>query len=257
MLDALDARWTGWRVRAEKARATRNRRGRPEPASRLPLFGMAGVGLISAASLLPWRPGIVEGHSMEPTLSPGRVFLYDRRCSGVASLRRGDIIVLRVQGTPWVKRVYATGGQTFWALRYQGDGEQRLDPIRSSQIGRFRFFARRMRVKYHEGGFSVVQVQVPRGQLFVVGDSGWSWDSRQLGPVSGARLLGRVVACRGADRFPVPEMERSWPTRREAAAYIARLIAQRRTQSVSPEPHRQKHRRVGCGIPGREFAVDL
>src|SRR5438876_4809596 len=118
MLESWDTRFGRWPFGAKKAFVAERRAsaGADGLRGRLARTGIAGAGMIVAASLLPWRPGIVEGHSMEPTLPPGCLFVYARRTFQTRPLRRGDIIVLQVHGVPWVKRVFATGGESFWAL---------------------------------------------------------------------------------------------------------------------------------------------
>ena len=58
-------------------------------SGRLCGLGGAGLCLIAAALLSPWRPGIVDGRSMEPTLPPGSLFAYDRGYYRTHSVRRG------------------------------------------------------------------------------------------------------------------------------------------------------------------------
>src|SRR5438128_1167484 len=80
-------------------------------AARLALFGSAVAG---AAWLCPVRPGLVVGHSMEPSLQPWQLFFYNRRAPRPDSIRRGDVVLVRVGGQTCVKRVFALGGDTFW-----------------------------------------------------------------------------------------------------------------------------------------------
>ncbi|GHJ43347.1 hypothetical protein Cs7R123_06890 [Catellatospora sp. TT07R-123] len=99
----------------------------------------------------------VSGGSMEPTLHDGDRLLVRRARS--ASLSPGRLVVLRrppgmATTGPWiVKRVYALPGQ-------RGPGTDAV---------------------------------VPPGYVAVVGDNPHSQDSRQLGPLPAASLLGVVI----------------------------------------------------------------
>jgi signal peptidase I len=191
---------------------------------RLARLGVAGIGLVGLACFTPWRTGVVMGRSMMPTLPPHSIFLYDRRYSRSLPLQRGVIIVVRVRGELWVKRVYALGGESFWALRQVDKEGVRLEPIRSSQLRRFRVLVATMRNRMHHN-WSVVRVRVPPRQVFLVGDGAWSRDSRDLGPVSTRQILGRVVAWPGTCLPPAPRSERSFPTRRDVARYQQQVLS--------------------------------
>src|SRR5437660_1550919 len=91
------------------ARAAEN--GSPARTARLALLGSAVAG---AAWFSPLRPGIVVGHSMEPSLQPWQLFFYHRGAPRPGSIRRGDVVLVRVDGQTCVKRVFALGGDWFW-----------------------------------------------------------------------------------------------------------------------------------------------
>ncbi len=151
----------------------------------------SGLSLITAAQLLPWRVGVVWGHSMEPTLPAGAVVLFDPGYCRTHRVRPGDVVILRVVGTPCVKRVYATGGERFWAWAQADAGEVRHSPIRAAQRARFERLAAHDRARF-QGDERVVLVRVPPRCLFVMGDGAQSEDSRQFGFVPEDQLLGRV-----------------------------------------------------------------
>lgn len=206
--------------------------------------GGAGSCLAAVAWVLPWRPGIVVGESMRPTLPPGRVFLYDRRGSRKEPLRRGEIVLFQERGEVWVKRVYAAGGDSFWALRQRAGDETHVDPISSADLGRFRTLAAHL---HHlaRRDCDVVRVTVPRGKLFLVGDGIWSRDSRQLGMMSATGLRGRVIACPGSRLAPGPRVERIFPSRRDAVAYSERMFARARAEQHALGTPRRRGRRGG------------
>lgn len=154
-------------------------------ARRLARLGLAGAILAGVAGALPVRPGFVVGESMQPSLQPGQPFLYSRRGPGSVPFRRGDIVLLRMQGVPCVKRVFAVGGDGFWTVNSTpGDGlaKSLLDP--GVPI-------RRWRKRYPL--FHYRRLTVPRGSVFVVGEGPNSLDSRELGPVPVRDVLGRLL----------------------------------------------------------------
>jgi signal peptidase I len=171
-----------------------------------------GIGLIAAVALLPWRVGVVRGASMTPTFEPGDLFVYARTPAPERTLHRGDVVVLRHNGETWIKRIYATGGDRFWAY-FEDDGDALYHyPIPASELARFRFLARRIQAgKLCRA--RVMLMTIPPGQLFVMGDSEISEDSRTLGPMAADDVVGRVVAAPGrqVERDP-SQLEFSWLT---------------------------------------------
>jgi signal peptidase I len=185
---------------------------------RFALLGCAGLALIAAGLCMPWRAGLVMGRSMEPTLPHGSVFLYDHQYYRTHPVRAGDIIVLRQNGTTWIKRVYAPGGSRFWALREVVAGSINRRPIRASQSARFARVVSHLR-KEMGADVRVTKVRVPPGCVFVVGDGTVSVDSRQLGPFEADEILGRVVELPGQHFGPIPGwVVMSFPERRVEAA---------------------------------------
>lgn len=153
-----------------------------------------GAILMSLVCWSPTRIGVVTGHSMEPTLQPGSAFLYVREDPEKEVYRPGDVVVVRMAGDLCVKRVFKVGGDRFWTVacgpRLEGEN---ISPVDSQPpIGQWRKRFPR---------FRFCRYQVPPGTLFLLGDSPWSCDSRQLGPVPVGNVVGRVVA----PRTPEPE----------------------------------------------------
>lgn len=185
--------------------------GRSSLTRRLSCIGAAGMGLILLAGWSPWRPGVVSGRSMEPSLRPGNVFLFQHLKTEPRQLHPGEVVLLRREGETWIKRIYATAGTRFWVLR-ERDGERRYSrPIRAGQQARFSRIARFFREQGRQ--CEVVQVEVPPGKVFVMGDAQCSRDSRELGPVPVSAIVGKVVSTLPAGGARMPdEAELSFPT---------------------------------------------
>lgn len=181
-------------------------------------LAVGGCCLLSGAAVSPWRPGLVFGHSMEPTLSHGSAFLYDRTYYRHHPLRTGDVVLARHGGEVWIKRVYATGGAQFWTLRSGDQQEIRHDPIREPEQTYFARAVNRLR-RSHGVRYRVVRLRVPPGWVFLVGDNTTSVDSRVSGPVEASEILGRVVTLPGQQLGGVPEwVELSSPRFRRTEA---------------------------------------
>jgi signal peptidase I len=133
---------------------------------------------------IPLRPGVVLGSSMEPTFRSGQPFLYRPRAAG-EGLRRGDVVVLRLGGEPAIKRIFALAGETYWTACRVEDGT--LPPAVIPPGGPIAAFRRRF------PAFRYRRCRVPQGCVYVLGDGPNSLDSRSLGPVEEADVLGSVV----------------------------------------------------------------
>lgn len=172
----------------------RTRRG--SLSSRLALLALGGTLLTSLATFSPTRLGVVSGHSMEPTLWSGRPFLYRREKPSEMQFRPGDVVVVRLGGDICVKRIFRVGGDRFWTVRTSpGPDEQGLWPVDTEPA------IEKWRERFPRFEFN--RYTVPPGTLFVLGDSPWSCDSRQLGPVPVKDVIGRVVA----PTTPLPEIK--------------------------------------------------
>ena len=160
---------------------------------RLARLMAVGAALLAVVHLSPVRMGVVVGGSMEPALKPGQLFLYDRHPPRPGTLRAGDLVLVHLRGETCLKRVFALGGERFWAICARGPRPTILTPLRG------RASMERWRKRFPALVFR--ESRVPRGMLFVMGDNVTSYDSRQLGPVPMTEVEGRVVA---ADVAPHP-----------------------------------------------------
>ncbi|MFN3651527.1 MAG: signal peptidase I [Armatimonadota bacterium] len=156
------------------------------------LAAILGLGacVVGGAASLPWRLGVVVGESMAPTLAPGSIFVYER-ISPREPVSAGEIVVAWVHGAPSVKRVYATGGSAFWALRQTVESGQRRDPIDARDRARFERIAAQRRARFGQD-LRIQNYQIPEGFVFLVGDGTTSDDSRSYGVIPADRILGRL-----------------------------------------------------------------
>ncbi len=143
--------------------------------------------LVFALLSAPFRLGIVLGESMTPDFHTGQVFMTTR-VDNHSTLHHGDVVLLTVNGQLFLKRVYALGGETVWALQSsKSQGFERVIPsceIASIQqlVGRYRDLGR------------LVEFTVPEGHVYVLGDASEnSYDSRQFGAVPVESVKARVV----------------------------------------------------------------
>jgi len=135
------------------------------------------------------RLGVVCGESMSPTFHDGQVFVM-WRVGPRSRLLRGDVVVLKVGGEHYVKRVYATGGDTISGLDW-AETSGRPDYIATPRdLKRLPQLARD-----RPGVGRFVRLKVPEGHVFVLGDAiNSSYDSRQFGSVPVDQIRGRVIA---------------------------------------------------------------
>ena len=153
----------------------------------------------------PMRPGVVIGQSMAPSFRGGQVFLMSPLRNPHA-LKRGDVVVLKVGRETYIKRVRALPGDSVWGVDWE-DTDGRPDYLVSDaeELARLLRLAGRVPAMGH-----VVEVKVPPGRVFVVGDAITnSHDSRHFGPVPLEAVKGRVVLpslfgprTRGGPRYP-------------------------------------------------------
>jgi signal peptidase I len=155
-------------------------------APRLGRLLFSGGALVGLALALPVRVGFVQGGSMQPSLHPGQPFLY-RPGLKPEDLRRGEIVMARVDGRLCVKRIYALGGDRFWVIRAPGPGNPPVMLLSRDGIVHIESWKKR----YPNRWF--LEVRVPRTAVYLVGDGIFSVDSRQLGPIPASAVVGQVV----------------------------------------------------------------
>jgi len=146
------------------------------------------MSLAAAGWWLPWRIGIVDGHSMDPTLHTGQVVAVDRAFYQRHPLSVGDVVFFRGEDGVYVKRIYAVAGQTVYLLDPESGAGSELIPIDPAM-------ARRITAERRENRPGKVRrVLVPDGTFFALGDALWnSEDSRDFGPVPVEKIVGRVL----------------------------------------------------------------
>lgn len=157
--------------------------------------------LVAAALLVTFVvSGVaISGDSMEPTLRDGERALVPRYETwlhrlGIGEFGRGDVVYFPSPDQPpgavcpWfcshlIKRIVAVGGDTV-----------------AVENGRLFVNGRAVNESYlgerWPGSFSMMEMVVPNGQVFVLGDNRGpygSFDSRAFGPVSRQRLEGRAA----------------------------------------------------------------
>jgi signal peptidase I len=152
---------------------------------RLVLFvTLAIVATVRAAS--PLTTTVVLGHSMEPTMRSGGLYVLDRGYYRSHPVSPGDVVVLRHGNENYVKRVYALPGDRVPLVRYVDGSTELLDPDYAARLRRAQTFG-----LLRDG--RLVTLKVPQGHYFVLGDNVLnSVDSRDFGPVPFSAILGRV-----------------------------------------------------------------
>lgn len=143
------------------------------------------VATIRAAS--PLTATVVLGHSMEPTIHPGSVYVLDQSYYHTHSVRRGDVVVLRHGDETYIKRIYALPGDRLLLVRYaEGGNDELVDPI---EVGRLR----RAHAKGRLVDRRISSLTIPAGYCYVLGDNtNNSIDSRDFGPVPIDSVMGRA-----------------------------------------------------------------
>jgi signal peptidase I len=159
--------------------ALSERTGTPQAARYT--FWAAALGL--TLLLTPFRVVEVSGRSMMPTLRDGERYLVDRFYYQAGGLKRDDVVVLERDGEELVKRLVGMPGDRL-ALVMGPDREvYELANLTTGQKGRLGATP--------DGTLRPVEVTVPAGQYFVLGDNWWrSDDSRSFGPVPRQSIHG-------------------------------------------------------------------
>lgn len=146
----------------------------------------------------PYRPGVVCGDSMSPTLKNGAVYVLDKSARARRTIRRGDVVVFRRDGVTYIKRVVGIPGDRMHVVR---SFDLEMDELLMSwQVPLMR------RVDATRRGARldrVVERRIPQDFYYVVGDHMTiSEDSRSFGPIPVASVLGKMIA-----PPPLPRME--------------------------------------------------
>lgn len=136
---------------------------------------MAAAFLCAVVLLLcVFRVAVVHGDSMLPTYTNGQMVIVST-LGGSGRLRRGDVILVRVDNDVLIKRVSRLPGETLSAREARSFWRvlEFFEPTR--QPGQ--------------------PYRVPPGYVVVLGDNrAVSDDSRSFGPVPLKSILGRVIA---------------------------------------------------------------
>lgn len=171
------------------------------------------------AAAVPVPPGhhpySMMSASMEPNFREGDVVMADRpegRC-GSTTPDIGDVVVIRWNDTPYIKRIIAGPGQT---VQMQGGvlfvddkpvKRQRVETPSATSVSMYGLAVETWRETFPNGPSYLIQdfgpgmefddtsrVRVPRGQWFVLGDNrDNSLDSRFRGPISTDDICGVVT----------------------------------------------------------------
>jgi signal peptidase I len=130
----------------------------------------------------------VSGHSMDTTLHDGDRVLVNKLSYRLHDPNRGDVVVLKtIEGAgerDLIKRVVALPGET---IEYRNcvlyvDGKELIEPYLDPTV-----------VTPNACGGDQSVLTVPDEHVFVMGDNrGGSKDSRDIGPITYADLLGRA-----------------------------------------------------------------
>jgi signal peptidase I len=132
-----------------------------------------------------YQPTVVVGQSMSPALKNGRVIWVDRTYYKNHRPRCGEVVVFKLDGETYVKRVYRGPDEMVY---YISDGSEWVSPVRDSRLSEVR-----KRYASVLSQFSIRELRVPSDSVFVIGDNyEVSEDSRQLGPIPIANLIGRA-----------------------------------------------------------------
>jgi len=153
----------------------------------------------------PFRLEVVRGASMQPTLHDGSVCVLDRSYYATHPMVAGEVIAFRRGDAVLTKRVYGAPGQVIQLLRYPFDDTYDVPQPRSrSPLLRSRSQLRRhsthVSVLRRRWSPSLVQLVIPPGKCFVVGDNAAvSEDSRDFGLVDTSTVIGKMVAPAAAE----------------------------------------------------------
>jgi signal peptidase I len=129
-----------------------------------------------------FRMGVVHGNSMNPTYENGQIVLVRRRNGWSGSLRRNDVVLLRVNRDVIIKRIYRLPGEELGTSFFY-----------NAQMAQAKGLADYYEQQPQPAG-APPRLFVPDGFLVVIGDNlKESEDSRVFGPVPVRDVLGVVV----------------------------------------------------------------
>ena len=132
-----------------------------------------------------YQPTVVVGNSMAPTLEPGRVIWIDRTYYANHRPQRGEVVVFKMDGDVFIKRVYRAPGEKLTYIESDGTW---LGVLRADQAEAMRAFC--SKPNRH---FRVRELRIPDESVFVLGDNLFnSEDSRELGPIPIENIIGRA-----------------------------------------------------------------
>ncbi len=131
-----------------------------------------------------FRPYVIRGASMTPSLSPGDQVLVDVSAYGEVDPARGDIVVFfsrRAEGRHDIKRLIGLPGER--VVMAEGmlyiDGRQIAEPYLGGLPSSV--------------GLGESAWDLGRGEYIVLGDNrAHSTDSREFGPIEAGRIVGRA-----------------------------------------------------------------
>ncbi|MFN3651946.1 MAG: signal peptidase I [Armatimonadota bacterium] len=202
---------------------------------RLLALGVVAAAIYGFGNL--FSPTVVLGESMKPTLDNGQVLLVDRLYYQTHKPQRGEVVVFRLGGETYIKRVYRGPGEK---LSYLEVGGEWLAAIRENREDEMR--------RRYEGGISAIRVcetTIPEDSVFVVGDNIHnSEDSRTFGPIPISAILGRANL----------EVDRTKALVYETVPTVRRPVAAHHAAPEKPEPDHalQQHSRGPVAHPHPE-----
>ncbi|MCC6444859.1 MAG: signal peptidase I [Armatimonadetes bacterium] len=148
---------------------------------------LLGLALLQWA--MPWKVGIVWGHSMTPILRDKQVILIGRHVDA-GGLHKGDIVSFRRNGGTYIKAVYGLPGDVITEF-YTDDRTHALLLDRNTE----RKVRLTIRNRITREG-RIVHIRVPEGYVYVVGSDTSSNDSRSFGPIPVKDITGTVRTAR-------------------------------------------------------------
>ena len=153
----------------------------------LGILSLLGATAAWVAFSFSWNSLPSEDNTMAPTLQGSQIFRVDKRVRRPDQLRHGDLVAYRKDDRIMVGRVAGLPGETLsihkGALKVNGDT---LQEFLSPEVT--------------EG--EVPEILIPRDHLYVLVDTRaeasyrlnpQEYDSRGLGPISCARLIGKLL----------------------------------------------------------------